>query len=813
MRRLRSIRFTRRQLAVVVALALLLVTVVAGFALTGDSTPTAKRADRFIDVPGARIDTSWFTPRTTSGKRPVVLLAHGFGGSKADLTSEANTLVAQGYDVLTWSARGFGRSTGKIGINDPKAEVADVSRLIDWVATQPGVQLDAPGDPRVGIAGASYGGAISLLAAAYDKRVDAIAPQITYWNLADALVPNGVYKKLWAGVFFNSGGGCARFEPALCAAYTRIAESGTASAADLALLRDRSPVAVGTRVKVPTLWFQGQQDSLFTLAQADAGAKQIAANGAPVEVDWIAGGHDGGNPEAVRIQQRTIAWFDHYLRGEKTATGPAFRISRDAGTSTQDGSTLLRGANGSRYPGLTGTSATDVALAGRAQSFANPPGGEPADVTAVPGVGALSTASSFGLDVSLNFPGQSAVFSSAALADSVTVTGTPRIRLKVTSTTGQAVLFAKLYDAGSGTAQPILPSQLAAPIRITAPAGQETTVEVTLPAIDHQFVRGHRMRLVISSTDMGYATPNQAATYKVSLDGPLTVPQVSKLSVSGQPLPTWVWVLPLLGLVAAAVILLTRRRHPMGDTDPDLVDVPLLITGLTKTYPGSERRSVDDLTFQVERGQVLGLLGPNGAGKTSALRMLMGLTMPDAGEIRVFGQKVEPGAEVLSRLGAFVEGPGVLPHLSGRDNLDLYWRATGRPADQSHVEEALEIAALSDEALARPTRTYSQGMRQRLAIAQAMLGLPDVLVLDEPTNGLDPGQIREMRNVMSRYAEGGRTVIVSSHLLAEVEQFCTHLVVMDQGRLVRTGTVAEIVGTGRLEDTFLSIVAQAERSQ
>ncbi len=225
-----------------------------------------------------------------------------------------------------------------------------------------------------------------------------------------------------------------------------------------------------------------------------------------------------------------------------------------------------------------------------------------------------------------------------------------------------------------------------------------------------------------------------------------------------------------------------------------------MIKDLSKRYAGStERYAVRGLSFRVEKGQVLGLLGPNGAGKTTTLRMLMGLIRPDEGEIRVFGHAIRPGASVLSRVGAFVEGAGFLPHLSGRENLELYWRATGRPPEDAHLDEALEIAGLGD-ALARAVRTYSQGMRQRLAIAQAMLGLPDLLILDEPTNGLDPPQIREMREVMIRYAAGGRTVIVSSHLLAEVEQSCTHLVVMDRGRLVQAGPVREIVGSG---DTLL----------
>jgi ABC-2 type transport system ATP-binding protein len=205
--------------------------------------------------------------------------------------------------------------------------------------------------------------------------------------------------------------------------------------------------------------------------------------------------------------------------------------------------------------------------------------------------------------------------------------------------------------------------------------------------------------------------------------------------------------------------------------------------------------AVRDLSFEVRRGQVLGLLGPNGAGKTTSLRMLMGLIRPTEGRISVFGHAARPGAPVLSRLGSFVEGTGLLPHLSGRQNLRLYWAATGRPAEDAHMEEAIEVAGLG-AALDRPVRRYSQGMRQRVAIAQAMLGLPDLLVLDEPTNGLDPPQIHAMREVLRSYAATGRTVIVSSHLLSEIEQTCSHVVVMAKGRKIAQGTVEEIVGAG-----------------
>ncbi|WP_406445274.1 alpha/beta fold hydrolase [Streptomyces sp. NBC_01613] len=772
-------------------------------AVASDEKAPVHRSDRVMAMDGVRIDTSYFTSGP-SGRRPAVLLAHGFGGSKDDVRQQAEGLARDGYAVLTWSARGFGRSTGKIGLNDPKDEVADVSKLIDWLAKQPQVQLDKKGDPRVGVAGASYGGAISMLAAGYDHRVDAIAPAITYWNLADALFPDDVFKKLWAGIFINSGGGCDKFQAELCRMYERVAEAGKPDAQARELLQARSPSAVADRIKVPTLLVQGQTDSLFPLGQADAAAKAISANGAPVDVDWIAGGHDGGDMETSRVQTRVRTWFDRYLKDEKgTDTGPAFRITRTGGVDSTDGAALLRGATDATYPGLE-SGRRSVPLRGAQQSFANPAGASPPAVSALPGLGGsggLAQLSSLGVGVSLDFPGQYAQFESAPMSGDLRITGAPTVTVHVKSTSDDAVLFGKVYDVGPGRGTPVLPSQLVAPVRVEgAKAGKDVTI--TLPAIDHEIEQGHRLRLVLASTDLGYASPVSPATYTVSLKGDLKVPTAPGVTTAAAPLPSWVWWLPLAGAVIALALLLTsRRRTTMAPPPaPELAEVPLQITDLSKRYAKSaDRFAVRDLSFRVKKGQVLGLLGPNGAGKTTTLRMLMGLIKPDAGEIRVFGHAIRPGAPVLSRVGAFVEGAGFLPHLSGRENLELYWAATGRPAEDAHLDEALAIAGLGD-ALARAVRTYSQGMRQRLAIAQAMLGLPDLLILDEPTNGLDPPQIREMREVLIRYAAAGRTVIVSSHLLAEVEQSCTHLVVMDRGRLVQAGPVAEIIGSG---DTLL----------
>ncbi|MEV8311192.1 alpha/beta fold hydrolase [Streptomyces flavidovirens] len=779
---------------------------------SGSDAPAVHREERIMNMDGVRIDTSFFTADgadgadtagsadSAAGKRPAVLLGHGFGGSKRDVQAQAEQLARDGYAVLTWSARGFGKSTGKIGLNDPDGEVKDVSRLIDWLAERPEVRLDADGDPRVGVSGSSYGGAISLLAAGHDKRVDALAPQITYWNLADALFPDGVFKKLWAGMFINAGGGCEKFEKRLCEMYERVAVAGKPDAAARDLLTAHSPSAVGDRIKVPALIVQGQNDSLFPLDHADAMAKAIDGNGAPVAVDWIAGGHDGGDRESARVEGRITNWFDRYLKGEKgTDTGPAFRVTRTGGVDSTDGAARLRGATSDRYPGLeAGQRQLKLAAGKPEQHFTNPAGANPPAISAVPGVGALSRLSGLGVGLSLDFPGQNARFETAKLASDLRVTGSPTVKVKVKSDRDDAVLFGKVYDVSADGRQQVLPSQLVSPVRVSGAGAKDgATVELRLPAIDHEVRAGHRLRVVLAATDLGYASPADPAAYTVSLegDGALTVPIATGVKTQAAPLPWWVWGLPAIGAAVGVALLLTARRRTVAPApDPALAEVPLQITDLTKKYAKSaDRYAVRDLSFRVERGQVLGLLGPNGAGKTTTLRMLMGLITPDSGEIRVFGHAIRPGSPVLSRVGSFVEGAGFLPHLTGRANLDLYWQATGRPAEDSRMAEALEIAGLGD-ALERAVRTYSQGMRQRLAIAQAMLGMPDLLILDEPTNGLDPPQIREMRDVMIRYAAAGRTVIVSSHLLSEVEQSCTHLVVMDRGQLMQAGPVAEITG-------------------
>ncbi|MBK5331366.1 MAG: ATP-binding cassette domain-containing protein [Ilumatobacteraceae bacterium] len=221
-------------------------------------------------------------------------------------------------------------------------------------------------------------------------------------------------------------------------------------------------------------------------------------------------------------------------------------------------------------------------------------------------------------------------------------------------------------------------------------------------------------------------------------------------------------------------------------------DVIVEVEGVSKSF--GEVNAVDDFSFKVERGQVYGLLGPNGAGKSTTLRMITGLERPTSGVTRLFGTTVTPGCAELFRVGALVEQAAFVPHLSGMRNLQLWWTAGGARMVDADLDGALAIAGL-DDAIHRKVKTYSQGMKQRLGFARLLLGRPELLILDEPTNGLDPGEIREIRELIGRLTEQGATVLLSSHHLSEVEQVCSHALVMNHGRLVTSGTVSDLVGT------------------
>ncbi len=465
---------------------------------------------------------------------------------------------------------------------------------------------------------------------------------------------------------------------------------------------------------------------------------------------------------------------------------------RGAGLSAASGRTISQTRQvDAGYPGIDGnpTMTESVTIQGRPQQISAPAGGNPASVSVLPQLGnALDAAQAAGASNPLqsvsSIPGQVARFASDPLSNRLLVAGASTVRLLVTAqTTTDAILFVGLHDVSSDGSD-VLPSGLVSPVRLTGLApGTARELTLTLPSVVRAIATGHRLVLTVATTDLGYQLPTDPRTYTIALAGPaapLTVATVDAHTVRpGRPLAWLVTGVAAVLLVMAGVAWWARHRRRASKPDPELAAVPIAIHDLVKDY-GDGYRAVDGVTFRVERGQVVGLLGPNGAGKTTTLRMLVGLITPTRGDIHVFGEPIRPGAAVLSRIGAFIEGPGFLPHLSGRENLRLFWAASGRPRDDADFETALQIAGLGPS-IDRKVKTYSHGMKQRLAIAQAMLGLPELLVLDEPTNGLDPPQIAEMREVLQRYALTGRTVVISSHLLAEVEQTCTHVVVMHKG--------------------------------
>ena len=822
------------------------------------TSPRVSTTDQFVDVgPEAdgtpvRLDTRLYVP---DGDQPLpaVLLAHGFGGSKESVDEEAREYAADGHVVLTFTARGFGRSGGRIHLNSPDHEIRDGAALLDLLAARDEVKQDGAEDPRVAVVGGSYGGAFALMLAGVDRRVDATVAAITWHDLSSSLFPQaaagsttpGPYKQLWGSRFFGASVGslamgpsgavggagtsgtpggsatpgspgtsgtsgtpaapnapadpadllCGRFEPALCAQLQDAAETGRPSPELTATLRRNSPRQTISAVTAPTLLVQGESDTLFGLDQADANAAGLAAAGTRHAVRWTDGGHDGASSNPGLDEEAARTWLRTYLTGSRTdpLPVPAFtyslpvpRRSDTAPVATLD-----------TYPGLTGGQ-QQVALRtpDEPSVLLTPPGGEPSSMTSLPGLGSLELPT-YRLAA---LPGMSAAFDSTVLERSLTVVGSPSVRLQVTSTGREATLFVSLWRVEGADA--VQQRALTAPVRVALEPGRPTDVTVDLPASVWSMAAGSRWRVLVTSTDSAFSTPREARGDRVTLATPtLTVP-----TAEGRILPATTerdtesialagGILALLAGIGGSALLRSRRRHREVVRE-EYADVPLVVDRLVKTYADGHR-AVDDVSWRAERGQVVGLLGPNGAGKTTTMRMMLGLITPDSGSVHVLGRPVHPGSEVLGRVGALVEGPGFLPHLTGRENLRAYWAATGRPAEEAAMDDALAVAALGG-ALDRPVRTYSHGMKQRLGIAQAMLGRPEVLFLDEPTNGLDPPQIAAMRPILQSYAASGRTVVVSSHLLAEVELTCSHVVVMHAGKVVTAGPVADLLSS---EDT------------
>jgi ABC-2 type transport system ATP-binding protein len=791
---------------------------------------------------------------------PVVVLLHGFASDRTSQLARAADLVAAGYVVAMPSARGAGDSGGRIALADPEREGRDLVALVDALGTREDVLRDAPGDPRLALVGTSYGGGLALVAAGLDPRVDAVVAITAWHDLAASLAPNaagaagtGPVKLGWTSLLFTArartadGEGpverCGRFDADVCALADRAAIAGTLDADARAVLA-RASLAGRLSPTAATLIVHGRADTLFPVEEALRNGRELSGLGAPVRVRLVAGEHGavGRLAAAGPLAMEVDAWLARWLRG----------VQDDA--SARDGVLVHDAAEGLQvlpWPDATWSSAghaaafdlgattgarlvplgmvpPDVAeLAAGVTVLVSPAGGLPASLTVVPGLGdpgGLGDLANIvgGADV----PGQSLALETAPLARSAVLAGPTTLTLDVAAETGELQLFVRLSEVVPGGRATIVGS-LVAPVRVTGVArdlARPTSVTLTLPTVVHRLTAGNRLRLTVSTTDQAFANLREpglvelsTATLRLTLRGSgLAVAlaegpdgAIGAMRTDGRPTvwreaPLVVTVVALLlaGVVGAVALSMRRtsRRRPLAPVAARLAasaagPPPIVIRGLVKDYDDGTR-AVDGLDLTVQAGQVVGLLGPNGAGKTTTLRMLLGLITPTAGSIEVFGQVMRPGHPVLERVGALVEGPGLVPDLSGRENLTLYWRSGGRAMVPSDLDEVLAIADLGS-AIDRPVRTYSHGMAQRLGIAQALLGRPELLVLDEPTDGLDPEQIRAMRRLLVRLGSEGHTVLVSSHLLAEVEQTCTHAVVVLDGRVVAAGPVSELGERGR----------------
>ena len=585
------------------------------------------------------------------------------------------------------------------------------------------------GDPVVGIAGGSYGGAAALLTASQDKRIDAVVADITWNDLSQALFPQssndlteaGPFKKIWTGTFFALTtlqsaylGECGALTNEWCAAYKSAVVNGQPSAAERKLLRSVSPASVISSIKAPTLLSQGQADSLFPLNESSQTAAVLKKNGVPISMIWHAAGHDGGADEKKYLQEQYSRWFDKHLLMQEIDF-PLFQFTKTNGSiSLQDSTAIPKSFTATRLPFEAEMKKLPLLAQPAAMSY--PVGGIPSAISSLPGIGsagslAATVASSFAGFSPAFVPGQSGFLDSAVLQEPISVTGSSRIKVRVTSTTGDATLFFSLVTKSpSGAISQ--PNGIVAPIRLTNIPAEGRDITVTLPAVILDAAIGDTLAIGISSTDQGYELPKSPAFYSVTALSPLEYPVINAVPAAGSS-ANWLWpILALLTLIGAVVLVYIRRPRPSAqERDEDFL---VQVENLSKTYKDGYR-AVDDLSFTVSRGQVVGLLGPNGAGKTTTLRMLMGLIFPTEGSIYMDGKAVYPGSPALANLGSFVEGPGFLPHLSGRENLDLYWKSIGRTGEK-YLDEVISITKLGT-ALDKKVRSYSQGMRQQIGRA------------------------------------------------------------------------------------------------
>ena len=523
---------------------------------------------------------------TPASPQPVVMVTNGFGGSFSDSTTlgAAENAATDGFVALAYSGLGFGGSGCQIELDSPTWDGRAASELISWLGTLPGVTLDGPDDPRIGMVGGSYGGGIQFSTAAIDPRLDAIVPVITWNDLAYSLAPSndsttpvrddtepGVVKWQWASLFFGDGTAgftpgtssapttCPNFDPTICQAFVTTTSLGYPDPATVALLRSDSMVDFWPRLHLPVLLAQGEDDSLFNIQEAVDNAKELQSLGDPVQLVLQSWGHSNLTPAPGEYSSSApfdgyeniliAKFFARWLKGENVSTGAPVQYFRPWVSYPGNDAAAAYGTADSWPPApatayyLSGnaslvSSPADVAPG--SATFANPPGG----------IGTSYSETSFAQGTApfsdvppTDAPGTFTSFESAPLGGPLDLVGVPTLTVNLSSSvpagvtpSTDPVLFAKLYDV-SPSGQTELVDRLVSPIRVVSTTAPVT---ITLPGLVHRYGAGDRLELVLSAGDDAYLGNRAPDTYTVTVApgqaGVLSIPAVDPAAeLSGGP--------------------------------------------------------------------------------------------------------------------------------------------------------------------------------------------------------------------------------------------------------------------------------------
>jgi ABC-2 type transport system ATP-binding protein len=485
---------------------------VTALAAMACAAPAAARDATVTSFDGTAISTHFFPAAglKPGAKAPTVLVGHGWGGTGAtDPNSSSDNVTGNtglgplrraGFNVLTWDARGWGESGGTVKVDSPQFEGRDVQALITWLAGQPEAALDAAGDPRVGMSGVSYGGAIQLIAAAIDGRVDAIAPTIAWHSLIRSLYRDGSVKQGWGTLLMGAAGssvtgglavpglgGNGNLDPQVTQAFTEGLTTGVFSPSTAEFFAARGIDRLATQIKAPTLIVQGTVDTLFTLQEAIDNHAALKRNGVPLKMIWFCGGH-GVCPTptgpAGFVESNVVAWLKRHLARRRIATGPAFQWIADDGRLRSSERFPL----GARPP-LRGTGAGTLPI-----SPASPATGLGGLIAATPAVGAVEA-------------------TIASPSGDRELVGAPRVRITYSGTASPAktFLYAQVLDA---RANRILGNQVT-PIPVTLD-GQQHTVERSIEPIAVHATPSSRYRLQISSGTTVYGLQRSTGVANLS---------------------------------------------------------------------------------------------------------------------------------------------------------------------------------------------------------------------------------------------------------------------------------------------------------